>query len=74
MTSEAVHHGASQAPWVVDIRSKGRPALSRPPGGERTYVSSEKVEPPRQGEPALWPPDLCLYWSFCRESPFSPPL
>lgn len=41
MTSEAVHHGASQDPSVVDTRSRRLPALSRPPGGERTHVSSE---------------------------------
>lgn len=37
MTSEAVHHGASQASSVVDTRSSGRPTLSLPPEEEKTH-------------------------------------
>lgn len=73
VTSEAVHHGASQGPLVVDTRSRGRPALSRPPGRESTHMSSEHFG----GAPSIGncsvASRLCLYWSLCLESPFSSP-
>lgn len=59
MTSELVHHGASQAPSVVDTRSRGLPALSRPPGKGRTQVSSENPRSLHLGCP-FSPPSATL--------------
>lgn len=59
MTSEVVHHSASQAPSVVDTRSRGLPALSRPPGEGRTQVSSENPRSLHLGCP-FSPPSATL--------------